>query len=174
MQATQKVAEIDEQVSQAYSQGKEERPLGSYAALTATYNTVFAALLFLAYRTKRTLPERIGLADLLLFGVATHKLSRLITKEMVTSSIRAPFVEYEEPVGSGEITESPRGEGMRHAIGELLTCPFCIGQWIATSFIWGLVFVPRPTRLVAGIMSTVALSDFLQYGLEWTRKRAEE
>jgi hypothetical protein len=28
-------------------------------------------------------------------------------------------------------------------MGELLTCPFCLGQWVATGLIFGLVLAPR-------------------------------
>ena len=71
----------------------------------------------------RELPERPRAADLLLAGVATHKLSRLLTKDRVTSFIRAPFTRYEQPAGHGEVEEEPRGSGLRLAIGELLVCP---------------------------------------------------
>ncbi len=87
--------------------------------------------LALAERSGRRIPERVGVGDLVLMGVATHKLSRLITKDRVTSFARAPFTRYEEPAGHGEIEEHARGTGMRRAVGQLLTCPYCISQWVA-------------------------------------------
>jgi hypothetical protein len=51
---------------------------------------------------------------------------------------------------------------MRHAVGELLTCPFCLDVWVASLFAVGLVVAPRLTRLVAGSFSAVAGADFLQ------------
>lgn len=38
---------------------------------------------------------------------------------------------------------------MRRAVGQLLTCPYCIGQWVAGGFTLGLVAAPRPTLLAA-------------------------
>ena len=35
---------------------------------------------------------------------------------------------YEEPAGHGELEEHARGTGMRRAVGQLLTCPYCISQ----------------------------------------------
>ena len=77
-------------------------------------------------RRGRRLPERIGASDLLLLGVATYKLSRLISKDSVTSVIRASFAEFQGPAGLNEVNEQPRGSGVQHALGELLTCPFCL------------------------------------------------
>ena len=119
------------------------------------------------------MPERIAPGDLLLLGVATHKLARIVTKEAITSVLRAPFTRYEAPAGAGEINESTRGRGMRHALGELLTCPFCLAVWVASYFTYGLVFAPRVTRLLASILAMVALSDTLQHLYALLKNTAE-
>ncbi len=155
-----------------YSPDKH-RPLASYAVLTALFNAIFAGFLLWVKRTGRTLPERVALSDLLLLGVATHKLSRLITKDFVTSWLRAPFTRFSGSAGAGEVNEEVRGRGMRHAIGELLTCPFCTGQWVAAFFGYSLVLAPRVTRLVAAIFTLVALDDFLHYAYSATKQKAE-
>jgi hypothetical protein len=51
---------------------------------------------------------------------------------------------------------------MQRAIGELLTCPYCIGQWIALGAVTGIVIAPRATRLVASVLTVSAASDYLQ------------
>jgi hypothetical protein len=53
--------------------------------------------------------------------------------------------------------------GPRHAIGEFVTCPFCLSQWIATGLAFGLVLAPRPTRLAAGTLAALVGSDALQF-----------
>jgi hypothetical protein len=109
-----------EQATQGYSD--EPRPLKAYAALMGIFNLIFAAVLLAARRRNQPVPERIGYADIITLGVATHKASRLLVKDWVTSPIRAPFTTYEGAGQmSGEVTESPRGEGWRLAIGELVT-----------------------------------------------------
>jgi hypothetical protein len=90
-------------------------------------------------------------------------LSRLLTKASVTSPLRSSFTEFEGPAGSAEHAESPRGtHGVRHTIGELLTCPFCLGVWVGTAYVAGLVLVPRHMRAGAAVLTVVALSDALQ------------
>ena len=68
--------------------------------------------------------------------------------------------------------EAARGTGARFAIGELLVCPYCLAQWVASSFAVGLVAVPRTTRLVAGIYVAETVSDFLQLAYKAAEDRA--
>lgn len=114
--------------------------------------------------TGRPVPQRPANADVVLLSIATHKLSRLLSKDAITSPLRAPFTRYDKPIGSGEVMEQVRdeGSGARHAIGELLSCPFCLAVWVATGLTGGLVLAPRLTRLVATALTAVAASDFLQ------------
>jgi hypothetical protein len=147
-------------------------PLRDYAGLTAAFNVAMIAGLAVAERSGRRIPERVGAGDILLVGVATHKLSRLITKDRVTSFLRAPFARYEEPAGHGELEEHARGTGMRRAVGQLITCPYCIGQWVAGGFTLGLVAAPRPTRLAAAMFAALAISDALQLAYKAADKRA--
>src|SRR4051812_24267758 len=159
----------------ARSYSEEDKPLGGYAVLTGTFTALFASAV-IALQRRRRMPSQIKAGDLLLVGVATHKLSRLVTKDRVTSFARAPFTEYQGKGGPGEVDEKPRGRGLRRAIGELLVCPYCLGQWIAAAFIFGLAVAPRFTRLVAAILAVVTISDTLQIaykGVEekWGKQR---
>ena len=80
----------------------------------------------------------------MLISIATHKLSRLLAKDSVTSPLRAPFTRYAEPGGAAEVNEEVRDQGssIRHSIGELVTCPFCLAVWVATGLTGGLVLAP--------------------------------
>ena len=144
---------------QAYGEG---RPLPGYLLAIGSYTALAGAVSVAGRLTGVRLPERFSPADTALIGVATHKASRLLTKEAVTSPLRAPFTRYEEPAGHAELKESVRSDhAAQHAIGELLTCPFCAGVWIASGLTAGLVFAPRLTRLVATALTAVAASDAL-------------
>lgn len=145
-----------------YSAG-EERPLGGYAAAMAVYATAVGALAGIARATKREVPDGLTVKDVLLSAVATHKLSRLITKDPVTSPLRAPFTVYEGQEGPAELKEGVRGHGVQKTIGELITCPFCLDMWVATGLMAGFIYLPRTTRLAIDTLAVLAGADMLQF-----------
>ena len=145
-----------------YADPHERPSFGSYAALAVVFSASFAGALVAARRSGRELPERVEAGDLVLIGTASHKLSRLIAKDKVTSFVRAPFTEFQERASAGEVEEKARGRGLRRTVGELLTCPYCLGLWSAGGFHVGLLYAPRETRLVASTLTALTISDFLQ------------
>ena len=139
--------------------GNAPLPLGGYAGLIVLFSVVAGGIV---YSQKRSLPDKITLHDIVLLGLATQKVSRVITKARVTSVVRAPFTEYEGSAGSGEVEERPRGKGLRRAIGELVSCPFCMGTWIACAGVGSLVSWPQLTRSLAAIFTVGSIADFAQ------------
>jgi hypothetical protein len=149
--------------ARAYSNG-EQRPLGGYVKVLGAYGAAIGATVGLGRMSGRELPEQVGPWDLVLLSVATHRLSRSMAKDPVTSPLRAPFTRYEGVSAAAELEEQVRTEhGVQHSIGELISCPMCLAQWVASAFGAGLVLAPRPTRLAMAVLSAVAGSDFLQY-----------
>jgi hypothetical protein len=133
--------------------------MGTYGAL--------AGALVLALRRKKTYVRPLSAMDLVLLSLAVEHVSRLITKDAITSSLRTPFTEFKEPAGEGEVNEEVVGTGLRRAVGDLLTCPFCVAQWVATGFIAGRVAAPRFTTAAVSVCASARASDYLQlaYGL---------
>jgi hypothetical protein len=140
----------------------EDRPLVPYLGIMGAYGALFGSALYALHRNGRDLPETVGAGDIALIALATQKLARVIAKDKITSPLRAPFTRFEEPAGHGEVSEQPRGRGLRKAVGELLGCPYCLGTWITGSFTLGLVGAPRVTRLVATLFATQAIADGVQ------------
>jgi hypothetical protein len=147
---------------EGYAPPDERPPLGSYAALSILFNGGLAAFLAGARRGAYELPEDTSLKDLALVGVATHKLSRVIAKDKVTSFARAPFRRYEGRGGPAELSEETRGEGVRAALGEFIGCPYCLALWISGGLSVGMALAPRETRFVSSVFAGLAISDFLQ------------
>ncbi len=152
--------------------GGDQETLPPYAALAGVFNLILAIFFLAMKRSGRPLPERIGMRDIALLGVATHKLSMLVANDAVTSPLRAPFTELREKQSPKSMDEKPRGTGLRRSIGELLTCKFCVGQWVASFFTYGLVLAPAATRLVASIFAVVAVSDHLHQTYKALMERA--
>jgi hypothetical protein len=141
---------------------EDDRPLGSYALLMSVFAALCALFTGWFRASGRELPERIDGRDLLLLTVASHKLARLVSKDRVTSPIRAPFTTPEGDAGQGEVEESSRGRGMRRVIGQLLLCPYCLGMWTSALFTAGLLVAPRFTRWVAAALAGFFGSEVLQ------------
>ena len=163
-------AKVQQEVVEGY--GGEEQRLYSYATLMGLFNLIFAVFLFFVKHTGRNIPERVDTKDLALLGVATHKLSLIGSQDAVTSPLRAPFTELQEKESPKSVQEKPRGKGLRRSVGELLTCQFCLGLWVASFFTYGLVLTPRVTRLIATVFTVVTISDYLHQTYKALMKRA--
>jgi hypothetical protein len=159
-----------QQVRRQHSAG-QDRPLAAYSVVIGGYAGLVALASALGRAAGVRLPDRISLQDTALLCVATHKASRLISKESVTSPLRAPFTTYEGPAGHAEVNESARGDGARHAVGELLTCPFCVGVWIASGLTAGMVAAPKVTRVVTTALTAIAFSDVAQLWYDRAKNR---
>ena len=168
------VADVARREAAVY-RGENPRPLGGYLAVLGIYCAVVAAATMLAALTGRTLPTRWRVQDLVTVTLGTHKLSRTLSKDAVTSPLRAPFTQYAGTGGPAEVNEEVRNDSqLRHSVGELLTCPFCLDMWVATAFAIGLIFAPRFTRLIAGSLTVLAGADFLQLAYARAQQSAED
>jgi hypothetical protein len=163
-------AKVQQEIFEGY--GGEEQRLYSYATLMGLFNLIFAVFLLFIKGTGRNIPERVDTKDLALLGVATHKLSSIGAQDAVTSPLRAPFTELREKESPKSVDEKPRGKGLRRSVGELLTCQFCLGMWVASFFTYGLVLTPRVTRLIASVFTVVTISDHLHQTYKALMKRA--
>jgi hypothetical protein len=129
----------------------DARPLSEYATLVSLYTAAVGGFLLLA---RGRLPERIGFGDVLRVGLGSYKLGRLIARDDVTAWVRAPVTRDEE-------TQEPEREGMARVLGELVTCPYCIGLWAASGLSAGIALAPRETRFVTTVLGAQAVADFL-------------
>jgi hypothetical protein len=145
----------------------EDRPLGGLLGAMGVYTAAVAAAATAIRASGRPLPDRVPLGDAVLMTIGTFRLARRIAKDPITSPLRAPFTSFRGPSGEAEIAEVVREHGgVKHAVGELLTCPFCLAQWVATGFVLGYATAPRATRLAALTMTMVAGSDVLQFAYD--------
>ena len=156
---------------EGYKNG-EDVPLFSYGVLAGTFNLLFALFLLAARASGKPIPERMDAKDIALLGMATHKLSLVGSQDAITSPLRAPFTELNEKESPKKVDEKPRGEGIRRSVGELITCQFCLGVWVASFFTYGFVLLPRVSRLIAAVFAAATVSDFLHQVYKLLMKRA--
>lgn len=127
------------------------RPLPEYASLVTVFSAALGGFVVLG---RKRLPERIGFGDLARVGLASYKIGRLVAKDEVTTWVRAPVTRDED-------AQEPEREGMARALGELVTCPYCIGLWVSAGLTGALALRPRETRLLTAVFGAQAVADFL-------------
>ncbi|POX40090.1 DUF1360 domain-containing protein [Streptomyces sp. Ru72] len=150
-----------------------DTPLAGYALLATTFTAGAGLFAAVARRRGLRLPQQVPPWDVALLGTATFKASRLLTKDKVTSFLRAPFTRRESESTANEVMDQPRGSGVRRAVGDLLSCPFCTSAWVAAALVCSYTAAPRATRLVCAGLTAVTVSDLLQYGWSATAEAAE-
>jgi hypothetical protein len=144
-------------------------PYSSYAAIAAAYFGGLTAAATFARALGRE-PRDLDALDLVALAGATFKASRTISHDRVTSFLREPFVEGEALGGD----EEPAGEGMRRAVGELVTCTRCAGMWVAAALGTAQVVTPRFGRLLTWTLAAAAENDFLQTAFVALNRKSEE
>lgn len=135
-------------------------PFSAYRLLSTAFGTGLASVAF-SGAAARTLTRALGFGDFALMAVATHKIAQTITGERVTMALRAPFTRQKDEGRGGERKEIPKEHGLRRAIGELVTCPYCMSPWVAAGLLAGYVVAPVPTRVVSTVFAISAASDWL-------------
>jgi len=150
--------------------GREDGALRGYAPLLAAFGAAVGAVSLAIWKSGRR-PSTLTPFEFACLALATHKVSRLVATDAVTSPLRAPFTEFHGSAGDAELEEEVTGTGLRKAVGELITCPFCIAPWAAATFLTGHTLAPTLTRATTSALSAVAISDFLQVGYAAAQQR---
>jgi hypothetical protein len=64
------------------------------------------------------------------------------------------------------------GQGLRYAVGELLTCTRCLGSWSALTLVGLRAVAPRPARVAASLLALSAVNNVLQAAMTGVQARA--
>lgn len=136
-----------------------------YMALNAVFGALLAGVVVAAHeRTRKR--EPLTSRELAVTGAATFALSKVIARERIGTWVREPFVEEENG-------KRPRGRGLRHAVGELLTCTRCVGAWSALGLVGLRLTSPATGRVVNDVLAVSAMNDWLQAGFRLLCAKAE-
>jgi hypothetical protein len=146
-------------------------------ATKLTLISVFLGIMgtFAARLVKRDADVRLRPFDLLLLGLASFRIGRMIAFEGVAAPLRAPFTETQlDGSGAGQ-TVVAAGDGARRVFGELMSCPICLGTWVAAGLVYGLHLLPQPTRVLLAVMSTTGVAELcysVTEALDWNARAA--
>lgn len=132
---------------------------------------------FSALLRRRNEQVQLRPLDLAMLGLSTYRTGRLLAFERVAQPLRAPVTEtVPDGSGAGEAIVAT-GKGWRWTLGELVSCPICIGTWVAAGLVYGLHVAPRPTRVFLAIMSSTGVAQILTEtteALTWAGRAARK
>lgn len=89
----------------------------------------------------------ITLLQFVILGLATYRVTRLFTRDMITASLRNAFWKKFPPESS--------------YIGYLSTCEWCFSFWIAAGFVGAFLIIPSVTSIIAIIYAVSAVAGLL-------------
>jgi hypothetical protein len=135
----------------------ETRPV-DYAAINAIWVSIAAALV--AGTRGRASDDPITNKELIPLAAATFAVSKAVARERIGTWVREPFVEEEDH------SQRPKGNRIRRAMGELVTCTRCVGTWSALGVVGLRVLHPEAGRTVSMILASSAANDWLQAGFK--------
>ncbi len=87
------------------------------------------------------------LVELAIYGLATYRLSRLVTRDELLSGPREWLWKKFPP-------ESTK-------IGYWLTCVWCVSVWSASLFVISRIIIPEATNIVAIVLALSAIAGLL-------------
>ncbi|MDP4085064.1 MAG: DUF1360 domain-containing protein [Bacillota bacterium] len=76
---------------------------------------------------------------------ASFRITHLIVFDEIAAFIRKPFLEIvtqKDSNGEEESVLHPKGKGLRHFIGKLLSCYWCTGFWCSVAVVLIYLYVP--------------------------------
>jgi len=114
--------------------------------------------------------EAIARKDLPVLAMATFAMADVLAKEKVSTWLREPFVREE----ADHKPASAEGTGIRHAIGELLTCTRCVGTWSALGLVGLWTASPTAGRTTANVLALAGVNDLLQSGFRLLAERTNQ
>ena len=109
--------------------------------------------------------HEIGIAVLLILGLAAFRLTRLIVFDKITEPMRRPFfneVEEKDEEGNVAVYLVPKERGIRGWIGELLACYWCTGVWVSL-LLFSLYMSKWPAgEFIILILAIAAIASILE------------
>lgn len=113
-----------------------------------------------------------------LLGLASFRMGRALAFNLIFKPLRDSLgcIELPDSSGAGDNVHAT-GEGIRRALGELVTCPICAGTWAAILllFSWSL-FPPLGLALIYALAGAglAELFHWLSESLQWQGRESRE
>jgi hypothetical protein len=107
-----------------------------------------------------------------LLALATFRMARTLSFNEIAEPLRSPFtVTIPDSCKAGSnVHPKPGSRGIIYAVGSLLACPICTGQWSALILYASLVLVYNIGIKLVMILALAGASEILHYitcSIEW-------
>ncbi|NRD78453.1 DUF1360 domain-containing protein [Bacillus sp. BRMEA1] len=108
---------------------------------------------------------KLTILNFFILSLACFRLTRLIVFDKITEFIRAPF--YDEvrevnPDGEEEVYYIPKQTGIKHFFGELLSCYWCTGIWMASAIVIVYYLFPAFSAPVIVILAVAGFGAIIE------------
>ncbi len=103
--------------------------------------------------------------EILIFGLASFRLTRLIVFDKISEFLRSPFFDElpeENESGETEIYYVPKPSGIKKFVGELLSCYWCTGIWASAFLVLLYWLLPAFGNIVIVILAVAAVGSIIE------------
>ncbi|UQD51437.1 sporulation protein [Bacillus methanolicus] len=103
--------------------------------------------------------------NVIMMGLASFRLTRLIVFDQITFFFRKPFFEEiteVNPNGEEEVYLAPKQHGFKKWMGELLSCYWCTGIWVSMFVILLYFLAPFFGEIVILVMAVSAIGSIIE------------
>lgn len=97
---------------------------------------------------------------IIMLGLASFRLTRLIVFDKITEPLRRPF--FIEIMEGDEVYLIPKEKGFRKWIGELLACYWCTGVWASIALVFLYMSKWVFAELVILILAIAAIASIIE------------
>ncbi len=107
----------------------------------------------------------IAWLEFIIFSTAVFRLTRLLVYDQITEWIRSPFIEeYEEKNNEGEteVYLRPKSGGVRGWFGNLLSCYWCTGIWMAIGLFVIRFYLPVVYKPVVIVLAAAGFAAIVE------------
>jgi hypothetical protein len=116
----------------------------------------------------------MGIIDIIILGLAVFRMTHLIVFDKITEFFRSPFFDEVPEIskdGVEEIFLLPKKGGIKGFVGELLSCYWCTGMWVAVFLYIGNIFIPVFFAPIITVLAVAGVASILEAAVQsWIRE----
>lgn len=127
-------------------------------------DVVFIAIAFVAGDLGNLPDLESPFAVLAVLGLASFRLGRAVSFNMIFLWLRQAVDIVEAPDSSGQgANNQATGVGLKYVLGELVSCPICSGTWAAMILLGLYLITPQVGQVLVYALAAAGLAEFTHW-----------